>query len=197
MAATGRSSGNTEQGSVSVRRRFRAVAGHRSPAHGSQQAMARLYDVHYRSLVRLAALLTGDAVIAETIAAESLVALHESSVIVQGAQPTLHYLRRQVLIRSRQAMRRKPGLDRPPGASLPGGPSGTVGPVATGFSSSPLVCALRALRHGEREAVVLTLYLDLSDQDAAALAGLSQAVLRHNLATAKRKLHAHLGVVGP
>jgi DNA-directed RNA polymerase specialized sigma24 family protein len=45
-----------------------------------------------------------------------------------------------------------------------------------------VVQALQGLRIGEREAVVLTLYLDLTDRQAAAAAGVSQAALRRNLA---------------
>jgi DNA-directed RNA polymerase specialized sigma24 family protein len=54
------------------------------------------------------------------------------------------------------------------------------------------VLALRALRSSQREAVVLTLYLDLSEEEAAAITGASQAALRRALASAVRTLRAEL-----
>ena len=49
---------------------------------------------------------------------------------------------------------------------------------ATDFAGLPVVTALRELPARAREALVLTYYLDLPEQQAAALAGVSLAALR-------------------
>ena len=55
-----------------------------------------------------------------------------------------------------------------------------------------MVQALRALPAGQREAVVLTLYLDLTDEEAAAAMCVSRAALRRYLAAAMAALRAAL-----
>ncbi len=54
--------------------------------------------------------------------------------------------------------------------------------------------ALQALPAAQREAVVLTLYLDLGEQDAAAAMRVSPAALRRHLAQARAALQAALPV---
>jgi DNA-directed RNA polymerase specialized sigma24 family protein len=62
------------------------------------------------------------------------------------------------------------------------------------FENSAVVLALRTLSAGQREAVVLKLYLDLTDEQAAAAMRLSQAALRRHLAAAQAALR---GVLPP
>jgi DNA-directed RNA polymerase specialized sigma24 family protein len=62
------------------------------------------------------------------------------------------------------------------------------------FENSAVVLALRALSACQREAVVLKLYLDLTDEQAAAAMRLSQAALRRHLAAAQAALR---GVLPP
>jgi DNA-directed RNA polymerase specialized sigma24 family protein len=57
-----------------------------------------------------------------------------------------------------------------------------------------VVLALRALSAGQREAVVLKFYLDLTDEQAAAAMRLSRAALRRHLAAARAALR---GVLPP
>ncbi len=62
------------------------------------------------------------------------------------------------------------------------------------FENSAVVLALRALSAGQREAVVLKFYLDLTDEQAAAAMRLSRAALRRHLAAAGAAL---CGVLPP
>jgi DNA-directed RNA polymerase specialized sigma24 family protein len=62
------------------------------------------------------------------------------------------------------------------------------------FENSAVVLALRALSAGQREAVVLKFYLDLTDEQAAAAMRLSRAALRRHLAAAGAALR---GVLPP
>ena len=62
------------------------------------------------------------------------------------------------------------------------------------FENSAVVLALRALSAGQREAVVLKFYLDLTDEQAAAAMRLSRTALRRHLAAAGAALR---GVLPP
>jgi DNA-directed RNA polymerase specialized sigma24 family protein len=62
------------------------------------------------------------------------------------------------------------------------------------FENSAVVLALRALSAGQREAVVLKFYLDLTDEQAAAAMRLSRTALRRHLAAARAAL---CGVLPP
>jgi len=62
------------------------------------------------------------------------------------------------------------------------------------FENSAVVLALRALSAGQREAVVLKFYLDLTDEQAAAAMRLSRTAVRRHLAAAGAALR---GVLPP
>jgi DNA-directed RNA polymerase specialized sigma24 family protein len=161
-------------------------------------AASKLRDSYYRPLVRLAALLTGDADTAEALACEALAALRSTSPPGPAASEKLpRYLQRHVLVRSRRIRipagsggtgqaRCDAQLSAAPGAHS----SATLGPSsAAEFARLPIVRALQELpRHG-REAVVLTHYLDLSEQQAALVAGVTRAALRRFLSRALRELN--------
>jgi DNA-directed RNA polymerase specialized sigma24 family protein len=136
----------------------------------------------YRLLVRLAALLTGDAQLAEAIAAAAC-----SAVLRAGWRPddanALRRLQREIVTQSRQAMRQRHAQGR---QLYPADPN------AMAFASQPVVTALRGLPTPAREALVLTYYLDLTERQAAAMAGVSLSSLRRNLADALRALPADL-----
>jgi DNA-directed RNA polymerase specialized sigma24 family protein len=150
-------------------------------------------EKQYRSLVRLAALLTGDAETAETVAADAMVAGPCSSGRYHSTEHCLAYLQQQVVARSRRR-RYRSGSERPPTSGRPvrdvPPPSGVATPAD--FSDLPVVAALRRLRPRVREAVVLTYYLDLPTSQAAAIAGVSEGALRANLAAAMTALEDQL-----
>jgi DNA-directed RNA polymerase specialized sigma24 family protein len=141
--------------------------------------LAQLMQAHYRMLVRLAALLTGDAAMAEAVAAESYAAARRLTRPWPDGAAALRALQREVLLRSRRARHSN---------SIDAGYAADTG----GFASLPVVTALRDLPARAREALVLTYYLDLPEQQAAAVAGVSAAALRRHLATAFRALPADL-----
>jgi DNA-directed RNA polymerase specialized sigma24 family protein len=179
----------------------------RGTAHGGAesaacQALARLYADHYGSIVRLAALLTGDADCADDVAVDSFVALCSAGFVKVGDR-AVSYLRRQVVIRSRQATRRVRTGDYAEPQAAGTGPGHSDCPdcsggqsAAGGFGSLPVVLGLMTLGRAEREAVVLTRYLDLSERQAAAAAGVSEAALRRDLANATEVLRGWLAGSG-
>lgn len=145
-------------------------------------AASTLLQTYYRPLVRLAALLTGDASTAETVACAALGAFRSRSLL--GPEPTAdaaRYLQQQVLLRCRRQQRSRDVQPLcPPGNE------------ATAFALLPVVRALQDLPPRGREAVVLTHYLDLSEQQAALVAGVTLTVLRARLGQAMRTLHDRL-----
>jgi DNA-directed RNA polymerase specialized sigma24 family protein len=154
-------------------------------------ALAGLWHAHYPSLLRLAALLTGDTGSAEEVVRDAFVSLHRLGKCTDTCDGGLPYLLRLVVALSRRAA----GHPRPAGGQ-PAGPAGPAGPTVTWQEAArehpPVVLALSALPAVQREAVVLTLYLDLTDEQAAAAMRVSQAALRRFLAAARTALRAAL-----
>jgi DNA-directed RNA polymerase specialized sigma24 family protein len=158
-------------------------------------AASTLRDSYYRPLVRLAALLTGDAETAEAVACEALAGLRSSLPPGPAASENLlRSLQRHVLVRARRI--RIPAGSGGTGQAQ-GGPQrpGAHGSAASARSSAaefarlPIVRALQELPQRGREAVILTHYLDLSEQQAALVAGVTPAALRRFLSQAMRELN--------
>jgi DNA-directed RNA polymerase specialized sigma24 family protein len=151
----------------------------RAPCPG----FAHEYRAHHQQLLRLAALLTGDQRVAEAVVADAFVALHRAWKAVGSGERSRRYLLRLVIVRSRRANRRSAGHQHPgvmtscvTGATQSSGPTSTV------------MLALRALPQQQREAVALTYYLDLSEDQAAAVMGVRKAALRRLLAQGLTRL---------
>jgi DNA-directed RNA polymerase specialized sigma24 family protein len=136
------------------------------------QAVTTLYHAHYRSLVRLAALLVSDLATAEDIVQDSFAAVHGMWRALPDTDAALCYLRRSVVRRSRSAPRRQL-----PGISLPG---------------SAVVSALRALPLRQREVLVLRYFADLTEAEVASATGMSTAAVRNHDTRAMSSLGAAL-----
>jgi DNA-directed RNA polymerase specialized sigma24 family protein len=131
-----------------------------SAERDADAAVTALYAAHYRSLVRLAALLVLDTGTAEALVQDSFVALHRSWRCLGGRDQALWYLRQSVVNRSRSVRRR--------------------GPHDSAQCPSAVVAAMRTLSLRQREAFVLRYYAGLSDSAAARMMGVStSAVQRH------------------
>ena len=111
----------------------------------------------------------------------------------------LRCLQREVVLRSRRALRpqgipgrHRPSAAPPPDAAAPPPDAAAPSRDAADFASLPVVRALCDLPARAREALVLTYYLDLPEQQAAAIAGVSLAALRRSLAVAFGALPADL-----
>lgn len=141
------------------------------------------YETYYRSLVQLAALLTGDANAAEAAVAEALAGLPRTTAVGFSTDDFLRYLQRRVIVQCRRSRRAASTGRHAAGTS----PADSPEPGAE-FARLPVVMALRGLPADQREAVVLTHYLDLPAAQAAAIAGVSETVLRANLNGAMQDL---------
>jgi DNA-directed RNA polymerase specialized sigma24 family protein len=75
-------------------------------------AVTALYAAHYRSLVRLAALLVRDVATAEEVVQESFIAMHSGWRRLRDSDKALWYLRQSVMNRSRSVLRHRVVVDR-------------------------------------------------------------------------------------
>ncbi len=140
------------------------------------QAVAALYQMHYRSLVRLAALLVSDLSTAEDIVQDSFAAVHSMWHALPDTDAALCYLRQSVVRRSRS-------VPRPQLAGIP-------------LPGSAVVSALRALPVRQREVLVLQYFADLPEAEIASATGMSAAAVRSHAAQAVSSLHAVLRPAG-
>jgi DNA-directed RNA polymerase specialized sigma24 family protein len=184
-------------------------AGHHEAAPGADsrqeadRVVRELYLAQYRSLVRLAVLLVDDVGTAEQIVQDSFVATHAAFRRLRNADSALSYLRQDLLRRSRSAPRRPPDTAgarpgsfeqrerpatgdpgraeaAPSGADAARQPAQSQQPDESTPESSVVLAAMRLLPHGQREALVLLLYLGLPEEQAAVAMRISRrAVLEH------------------
>jgi DNA-directed RNA polymerase specialized sigma24 family protein len=150
--------------------------GRRTPGRAEDDiALAELYQLHYRPLVRLATLLVPDFATAESIVQDAFVAVHSAWPGYwhrQDAGTALSLLRRLVVDRSRSV----------PAGHQPG--------------ESGLVSALWALPTRQREVLVLRYFADLPENQVAAATGLSEAAVRSQVVLAFSVLRAELPSAG-
>ena len=141
----------------------------------ADRALTELYQLHYRTLVRLAALLVPDLATAEDIVQDAFAAVYAAWLggpDRPDAGAALSLLLRLVVDRSR--------------AVPPGGRPRDPG----------LMSALWTLPARQREVLVLQYAADLPENQVAAAAGLSQAAVRSQVALAFSALRAELPTAG-
>jgi DNA-directed RNA polymerase specialized sigma24 family protein len=78
----------------------------------ADEALVALYTAHYRSLVRLAALLLHDTAAAEDVVQDAFVAMHSSWRRLRDTDKALAYLRQAVVNRSRSRLRHLKVVER-------------------------------------------------------------------------------------
>ena len=139
----------------------------------ADHAVTSLYQLHYRALVRLAALLVSDLAIAEDIVQDSFAAVHARWPALPDTGAAICFLRRSVVRRSRSA----PRLRVAEGSGLP-------------LQDSPFVSAVRALPVRQREILVLRYFADLSEAEIASATGISTTAVRSHAARAMSSLRA-------
>jgi DNA-directed RNA polymerase specialized sigma24 family protein len=160
----------------------------------ADRALTAMYGTQYRSMVRLAVLLTGDLGLAEEVAQESFAAMHQAWGKLRRPDAALSFLRRAVVARSRSAAP-DPPLAVAPRYEPPAGeggrpllravPPGAAGPAAAadGTGQAGVITALQRLPAMQREALALRLYLDLPDGQIADAMRVSRAAVRGHLAS--------------
>src|SRR5438552_2133782 len=110
----------------------------------ADQSLTAMYSTHYRSLVRLAALLVRDVATAEEVVQESFITMHTAWRRIRDNDKALSYLRQSVVNRSRSVLRHRVVVDRNAPKPVPDMPSAEQGAL-TLLERSEVVTALRAL----------------------------------------------------
>jgi RNA polymerase sigma-70 factor (sigma-E family) len=147
-------------------------------------AVEHLYAAHWRSLVRLAALLTGETASAEEVVADAFVALHRRWPRLADPHAAHAYLRASVVNGSRSVRRHRDVevRHRQPGSPPPAGPEERA---AQADEDARVLTALRRLPRRQQEVLVLRYYADASEAEIADALGVSRGAV---------KSHAHRGI---
>jgi len=157
----------------------------------AERALTELYSLHYRSLVRLAALLVRDVGTAEEVVQESFIAMHSGWRRLRDGDKALSYLRQSVVNRSRSVLRHRVVVDRNAPAPAPDMPSAEHGAIAL-FERSAVIAALRTLPPRQREALVLRFYGDMSEAQIANAMQISRGAVKSHTARAMQALRTVL-----
>lgn len=155
-------------------------------------AITELYGVHYRPLVRLAALLVHDVATAEEVVQDSFVALHAGMHRLRDNENALAYLRAAVVNRSRSVLRHRVVVDRNAPKPAPDMPSAEHGAFAL-IERAEVIAALRDLPCRQREVVVLRFYADLSEAQIASTMGITRGAVKSHTSRAMAALRTALG----
>jgi RNA polymerase sigma-70 factor (sigma-E family) len=157
----------------------------------AEQAVTVMYSTHYRSLVRLAALLVRDVATAEEVVQDSFLAMHGAWRRLRDNDKALSYLRQSVVNRSRSVLRHRVVVDRNAPKPAPDMPSAEQGAL-TLLERTAVVSALRSLPPRQREALVLRYYGNLSEAQIASAMGISRGAVKSHTARAIASLRTVL-----
>jgi RNA polymerase sigma-70 factor (sigma-E family) len=147
----------------------------------ADRAVTELYSLHYRALVRLAALLVRDTGTAEEVVQDAFVAMHDGWQRLRDAENALAYLRQAVVNRSKSVLRHRTVVDKNLQKAVPDMPSAEHGALVL-LERSAVVAALRRLPDRQREAIVLRYYADLNEAEIAATMGISRGAVKSHTA---------------
>jgi RNA polymerase sigma-70 factor (sigma-E family) len=157
----------------------------------ADRAVTAIYSTHYRSLVRLAALLVRDIATAEEVVQDSFVAMHDAWRRLRDSDKALSYLRQSVVNRSRSVLRHRVVVDKNAPKPAPDMPSAEQGAIAS-LERTAVISALRTLPPRQREALVLKFYADLSEAQIASAMGISRGAVKSHTARAMMSLRSVL-----
>ena len=191
MTARQPEEGSARQTKVTETLVANAALGAVSADWDADRAVTVLYAAHYRSLVRLAALLLRDVATAEEVVQDSFVAMHGGWRRLRDNDKALSYLRQSVVNRSRSVLRHQVVVDKNAPKPAPDMPSAEQGAIAL-LERSAVVTALRTLPRRQREALVLRFYGDLSEAQIAATMGISKGAVKSHTARAMTALRSVL-----
>ena len=157
----------------------------------ADRAVTELYSLHYRALVRLAALLVRDTPTAEEVVQDAFVAMHDAWLRLRDAENALAYLRQAVVNRSKSVLRHRTVVDRNLVKAAPDMPSAEHGALVL-LERSAVVSALRGLPGRQREAIVLRYYADLTEAEIASTMGISRGAVKSHTARGMMALRSAL-----
>jgi RNA polymerase sigma-70 factor (sigma-E family) len=158
---------------------------------GAELAVVELYSLHYKPLVRLAAMLVRDTQTAEEVVQEAFISMHDGWHRLKDTDKALAYLRQSVVNRARSVLRHRQVVEKNAPKPAPDMPSAEHGAMAL-LERSEVVTALRALPLRQREAIMLRYYADLSEAEIAAAMRISRGAVKSHTARGMASLRAAL-----
>ncbi len=160
----------------------------------ADDALAALHRAHYRSLVRLGALLLGDTETSEEVVQDAFIKLQLRWGGLRDIDKAPAYLRSAVLNGARSQLRRRGVRRRHAERRTPNLDAGSAESGAMAIEDHRrVVAAMRALPERQREALALKFYLDLSEADIAAAMGVSVGSVKTHVHRGLAALEARLG----
>jgi RNA polymerase sigma-70 factor (sigma-E family) len=171
---------------------FRRSAGEVVGVDVAEAAVAELHRMHYRSLVRLAALLLDDVGASEEVVQDAFVKVQLGWGRMADPERAPAYLRSAVLNGARSRLRHRQVRARHLQVAPPPAPSAEVAALAAD-EHDHVIAALRLLPPRQREAVVLRYYLDLSEAEMVTAMGISAGSVKTHLHRGLGALHHSLG----
>jgi RNA polymerase sigma-70 factor (sigma-E family) len=160
-------------------------------AWGADHAVTELYAVHYKSLVKLAALWVRDLATAEEVVQDSFVAMHGGWQRLRDRENALSYLRQAVVNRARSVLRHRSVVERTVHDLRPDMPSAEEEALDR-LEAATLVAALRQLSDRQREAITLRYYAGLSEGEIARAMKLSRGSVKSHTSRGMAALRAAL-----
>jgi RNA polymerase sigma-70 factor (sigma-E family) len=154
-------------------------------------AVTALYTAHYRSLVRLAALLLDDVGASEEVVQDAYVKMHGAWGRIREPQAAVGYLRTTVLNLARSRLRHRQVVQRHAPKPMPDEPSAEHGAMAL-LERDRLIQALRTLPTRQRECLVLRYYGDLSELQIAEAMGISTGAVKSHASRGMAALRSAL-----
>jgi RNA polymerase sigma-70 factor (sigma-E family) len=148
------------------------------PSYETAETLAALYVVHYKQLVRLAALLLDETAACEDVVQEAYVKLAASNRLsrLRDRDAAITYLRTTVLNLARSSLRRRLVAARH--APVLHRRDAVDDDVAQIVDRTAIVRAMRTLPRRMREAVALRYYADLTEAQTAELMGVSLGAVK-------------------
>jgi RNA polymerase sigma-70 factor (sigma-E family) len=164
------------------------------PEQPAPDLLSALYVVHYKQLVRLAALLLDETAACEDVVQEAYIKLAASGRLERLREPdaALGYLRTTVLNLARSSLRRRLVAARH--APMVHGRDYVDDGVMQVVDRAAIIRAMRTLPRRMREAVALRYYADLTEAQAAQVMGVSSGSVKSYTSRGLERLAEQLKV---
>ncbi|MDZ4825405.1 MAG: SigE family RNA polymerase sigma factor [Actinomycetota bacterium] len=160
----------------------------------ADSALSELHRTHYRSCLRIAALLVDDPGSAEEVVQEAFVKVYRAWDKVRDMHAAPAYLRVVVVNTARSRLRRKyVAAKHPP---IPDGHApGADDSVLVNEEHRAVIAALQTLPRRQREVLTLRYYSDLSEREIADALGIGVGAVKSNasrgIAALAKKMEGH------
>ena len=159
----------------------------------ADEAVTQLYTAHYRSLVRLSALMLRDSAVAEEVVQDAFVAMHGRWRKLRDPDKALAYLRQSVANGSRSVLRRRTVADRHLARQpSPAAVASAEHSVMSTVEHDEVLVALRQLPERQRETLVLRYYGELSEAEIATTMGISRGAVKSHASRGMAALRSTL-----